>query len=149
MQFWPESITVVFFSLQTGEMEVKNPLFDDSTLHSQRNHKWPGHTHTHTQHSQRNHKWPGHTHTHTHNPVYFNNRLNTPKSTLWLGEVAPHTNDDIQPHMERNKLWLCFSWNVPAPLRTKSKNTQTLKMPKKGWSVDEWWMVNKVKGSSC
>ncbi|RXN12936.1 neural proliferation differentiation and control 1-like isoform X2 [Labeo rohita] len=23
----------------TGEMEVKNPLFDDSTLHSQRNHK--------------------------------------------------------------------------------------------------------------
>jgi len=44
------------------------------------------------------------THTHTHNPVYFNNRLNTPKSTLRLGEVAPHTNDDIQPHMERNKL---------------------------------------------
>lgn len=38
----------VFSPLQTGEMEVKNPLFDDSNLQYQGNHKWMSNTHTRT-----------------------------------------------------------------------------------------------------
>ena len=34
-----DNLRIVSSPLQTGEMEVKNPLFDDSNLHYQGNHK--------------------------------------------------------------------------------------------------------------
>lgn len=108
LQSWPDAREmeevrhhVVFLSVcpQTGEMEVKNPLFDDSTLHFQQLYKWAWRREAaHSEYSYNQLRW--HTHSLVLSPALSMGSVDGGRR--WVGGAS----EWVHGHLQCPQGWL-------------------------------------------